>query len=83
MIYLLKYASIVQFVCGVWNAKKIIIITIFFIGKTRIARYLLGQCPEYLIGPLFNKLRLFWKKISRPTKRKGLGEYKVKIDNYK
>ena len=62
---------------------ELIIITIFFIGQTRIARYLLGQCPEFLIGPLFNKLRLFWKKISRPTKRKGLGEYKVKIDNFK
>ncbi len=62
---------------------ELIIITIFFIGQTRIARYLLVQCPEFLIGPLFNKLRLFWKKISRPTKRKGLGEYKVKIDNFK
>ena len=46
---------------------------------TKIAHLLLEKCPEFLIGPFFNNLRLIWKKLSRPTKRKGLAEYKVKI----
>ena len=58
---------------------EIIIILIFFLGQTKIAHLLLEKCPEFLIGPFFNNLRLIWKKLSRPTKRKGLAEYKVKI----
>ena len=59
---------------------EIIIIIIFFLGQTKIAHLLLEKCPEFLIGPFFNNLRLIWKKLSRPTKRKGLAEYEVKIN---
>ena len=59
---------------------EIIIMLIFFLGQTKVAHLLLEKCPEFLIGPFFNNLRLIWKKLSRPTKRKGLAEYEVKID---
>lgn len=53
---------------------EMIISGIFAVCGTRIARGLLARIPERWIGPLFNRLRLFWKGISKPTKRKGLGE---------
>ena len=56
---------------------ELVISSIFLIGKLPISRWLISKFPESLIGPIFNKLRLFWKKLSRPTKRKGLSEYKV------
>ena len=59
---------------------EVIINIIFFIGKTKFARYLIEQIPESIIGPIFNNSRLFWKKLSRPTKRKGLANYKVFIN---
>jgi len=59
---------------------EIVITLIFIIGKLPTSRWLISKFPETLIGPIFNNLRLFWKKISRPTKRKGLAEYKVIFD---
>ncbi len=56
---------------------EIVITSIFLFGKLPISRWLISKFPESLIGPIFNNLRLFWKKISRPTKRKGLSDYKV------
>ena len=58
---------------------EIIISTIFFIGRARFSRWLITKIPESLIGPIFNFLRLNWKKMSRPTKRKGLANFEVKI----
>ena len=58
---------------------EIIISTIFFIGRARFSRWLITKIPESLIGPVFNFLRLNWKKMSRPTKRKGLANFEVKI----
>lgn len=60
-------------------AVEIVVSTIFAIGKTRLARFAVSQIPESLIGPLFDHLRLGWKKASKPTKRKGLSNYKVEI----
>ena len=62
---------------------EMFIYAIFLIGKTTFARWLISKLPEFFIGPIFNFLRLFWKKISRPTKRKGLAEYKVIIKKKK
>jgi len=59
---------------------EIVVSTIFAIGKTRLARFTVSQIPESLIGPLFNYLRLGWKKASKPTKRKGLASFEVKIN---
>ena len=61
---------------------EIIISLIFRVGKTTIMRWLISKIPESYIGPIFNKLRLSWKSISRPTKRKGLSEYKVTLGDY-
>ena len=58
---------------------EIVISTIFLVCKTRLARWFVSRTPESLLGPLFNKTRLGWKKASRPTKRKGLAEFKVII----
>jgi coenzyme F420 hydrogenase subunit beta len=61
---------------------EIIISLIFRVGKTGIARWIISKIPDSYIGPIFDKLRLFWKSISRPTKRKGLSEYKVILGDY-
>ena len=43
-----------------------------FLHDQNLARWLVAQIPERVIGPVFNKLRLSWKALSKPTKRKGL-----------
>lgn len=58
---------------------ELIISGIFLFGKTALARSILYLLPESVIGPIFNKTRLAWKKISRPTKRKGLKNFAVEI----
>lgn len=58
---------------------ELIISGIFLIGSTAIARSVLFLLPESFIGPVFNKTRLGWKKISRPTKRKGLKNFNVEL----
>ena len=45
---------------------------LFIVCRNRFSRKILEFIPEAIIGPLFNKLRLFWKFTSRPTKRNGL-----------
>lgn len=51
---------------------EIIISGLFLVCRNPLARKILEFIPESVIGPLFNKLRLIWKKLSKPTKRKGL-----------
>ena len=58
---------------------EIIISSVFFVGKFKFVRWTISFIPESIIGPLFNFLRLKWKKISRPTKRKGLSNFEVEI----
>ena len=58
---------------------EIVISTIFIFGRTSLFRLFLFVLPERIIGPLFNNLRLKWKKISRKTKRQGLESYEVTI----
>jgi len=53
---------------------EIIISGIFVLSGTKIARKLVEWMPIKLIGPLFNSLRKGWKNMSKPTKRKGLGQ---------
>jgi coenzyme F420 hydrogenase subunit beta len=52
---------------------EVVISTIFFLAGTSVSRWLVEQIPERMIGPVFNRLRLTWKALSKPTKRKGLG----------
>jgi len=58
---------------------EIVISGLFAVGRTRSARWIISVVPESLMGPVFNHLRLGWKKASRPTKRKGLANFKVEI----
>jgi len=53
-------------------AIEAVVSTIFLLGGTRPARWAVSHAPERLIGPFFNRLRLGWKRLSRPTKRAGL-----------
>jgi coenzyme F420 hydrogenase subunit beta len=56
---------------------ELVISTLFLIGGTALARWCVSRIPEGIIGPLFNRLRLTWKTLSKPTKRKGLGHLKM------
>jgi len=58
---------------------EIVISLIFLFGRLNLLRWLFSKIPESIIGPVFNFLRLSWKKLSRPTKRKGLSNFEVKI----
>lgn len=51
---------------------EIVVSGLFMMGRTALARRLLRYVPLALIGPLFNRLRLAWKQLSKPTKRAGL-----------
>lgn len=51
---------------------ELVISAIFLVCATRPARKLLEFIPESWIGPVFDRLRLGWKGLSKPTKRKGL-----------
>lgn len=60
-------------------AVEAVISTIFSLARTRPARKILESIPESVMGPLFNFLRLRWKQLSKPTKRKGLGNLQMDI----
>ena len=51
---------------------EVIVSGLFVIAGTGPARWVLQLIPERIIGPVFNWLRLNWKAMSKPTKRKGL-----------
>jgi coenzyme F420 hydrogenase subunit beta len=53
---------------------ELVILSIFGICRTRLARRLVEWVPLGLIGPMFDVLRRMWKGISKPTKRRGLGD---------
>jgi coenzyme F420 hydrogenase subunit beta len=53
---------------------ELVITLVFGICRTRFCRKLLEWVPLGLIGPLFNVMRKAWKRVSKPTKRKGLWE---------
>jgi coenzyme F420 hydrogenase subunit beta len=53
---------------------ELVISGLFLICGTRLARRLVEYVPIKVIGPLFDGLRKTWKSISKPTKRRGLGE---------
>jgi coenzyme F420 hydrogenase subunit beta len=62
-----------------WSRRLVegVLILLFAVCGTRLARAVLARIPERWIGPVFNKLRLGWKKASKPTKRKGLAELRM------
>lgn len=58
-------------------AVELVVSGIFLLSRTWLARQIVELIPESVIGPLFNHLRLGWKNISKPTKRKGLGNLRM------
>jgi coenzyme F420 hydrogenase subunit beta len=54
-------------------AVELVISSIFLVAGTAPSRWIVSRIPERMIGPVFNRLRLAWKAMSKPTKRKGLG----------
>lgn len=56
---------------------ELVIGTVFALCRTAPARWLVCKIPERVLGPFFNKARLSWKAMSRPTKRKGLTKYDI------
>ncbi|MCD8480130.1 MAG: hypothetical protein LRZ88_07820 [Candidatus Cloacimonetes bacterium] len=58
---------------------ELINICLFAIAGTSSARALLKLLPEGMMGVLFNQLRLRWKALSKPAKRKGLGNLQMRI----
>jgi coenzyme F420 hydrogenase subunit beta len=59
---------------------ELVIMGLFWFCGTRLARRLVEYIPLRLLGPLFNRLRLGWKQMSKPVKRKGLGSTSFLID---
>lgn len=51
---------------------EVVISSVFAICSTQWARRLAEWAPVSIMGPAFNTLRKTWKKLSKPSKRKGL-----------
>ena len=56
---------------------EVVISSLFALGRTSVLRWCAAHVPERITGPCFDRLRLTWKALSRPTKRKGLREFGV------
>jgi len=53
---------------------EVVISGSFEVGRQPWARWTVSKLPLKLVGSSFNVLRKTWKALSKPTKRKGLGE---------
>jgi len=62
-------------------AVELVVSGLFLAARTRLARKLVEYVPEELIGPLFDRLRLAWKSASKPTKRRGLADFRMVADS--
>jgi coenzyme F420 hydrogenase subunit beta len=60
---------------------EVVISLIFLAAGTRLARACMQLVPEKVMGPAFDFLRLRWKKLSKPAKRKGLSDYRIVISS--
>lgn len=58
---------------------EIVISSIFTVCRTPLARWVMEHIPERILGPLFNNLRLAWKGASKPAKRKGLRDLRMRV----
>lgn len=63
------------------RAVELVISTVFFLCRSAPARWIVCHIPERVLGPFFNWMRLRWKALSRPTKRKGLAQYDVIVES--
>jgi coenzyme F420 hydrogenase subunit beta len=51
---------------------EVLIAGSFLLARTRLARRMLEWFPVDVMGMIFERVRRIWKRISKPTKRKGL-----------
>jgi coenzyme F420 hydrogenase subunit beta len=58
---------------------EFVISGIFLLAGNQFSRFIMTLIPEKILGPVFDFLRLKWKGISKPTKRKGLSSYEIII----
>jgi coenzyme F420 hydrogenase subunit beta len=58
---------------------EVVISMFFFTGKYNFIRWIITHIPISILGPVFNYLRIAWKNISKPSKRKGLQELSFSI----
>jgi len=56
---------------------ELVISSVFLLAGNRVARFFMTLIPEKVMGPAFDFMRLKWKNISKPAKRKGLNSYKI------
>jgi coenzyme F420 hydrogenase subunit beta len=56
---------------------EVVISSIFLLAGNRFSRSVMTIIPEKIMGPVFDFLRLKWKSLSKPTKRKGLAKYEI------
>lgn len=59
---------------------ELIVSFIFFTASRRLSRTISEFIPIKILGPTFNFFRIYWKKVSKPTKRKGLMEIEYNIN---
>lgn len=64
---------------------ELIVLSIFSLASLKISRRISELIPIKILGPTFNFFRKNWKRISKPTKRKGLAvsEFKICKDEMK
>jgi coenzyme F420 hydrogenase subunit beta len=62
---------------------EVIISAMFALGQTRLARAAAKLIPLSILGPLFSGLRTTWKRVSKPSKRRGLLELAFERTNPK
>lgn len=51
---------------------EIFLDSLMLLGHTRIARWSVEQLPLRLVGEVINTVKVFWKKITRSTRKKGI-----------
>lgn len=61
---------------------ELVISGIFLLAGNRVSRALMTLVPEQIMGPVFDFLRIRWKGISKPAKRKGLSRYEIRINDH-
>lgn len=60
-------------------AIELIVSGLFAAGGTSAARWLMERVPSRYFGPLFERLRHYWKAISKSTKRKGIWDQEFEV----
>ena len=58
---------------------ELIIALLFAVCRTSFSRWLVERVPLGLVGPAFDGLRRIWKAVSKPLKRKGLGQLTFEV----